>query len=274
MRKLLFGLVLVLICLSTESTFAQQTIIDFYPVAESLIAQPPYKPRLKILGQHKISNRYITLIGFKEDKSIFIAAVTLEPIKDVMKEIALSVKFNGLTPDVGKTKTWGYIFDRNGDGAIDYMALLGGAAPFKDSQFPADYPYRGESLLFHHMQYFAKQCKLAFNHWADDNFDGKLDALIHVDMERDRDYVERRIIIRSTMFDGKFDEVWALRLFDDSVQDSIPHTETSVPYRAIGGKEDVVTDATLAEKSEILKLLNSAIKKSKFTAKNFYQLER
>ena len=82
--------------------------------------------------------------------------------------------------------------------------------------------------------------------------------------------MNRRIIVRSKTFDGTFDDVWAVRLFDETVEDSIPHTSTSVPYIPVDGKESEITGASFAEKTEILKLLNSAIKKSKLTAKNFF----
>jgi hypothetical protein len=271
MKQLMRYLILMLMFLPAAQAFAQQSILDFFPVAESLITYPPYKPRLGILGQHKISNWYVSIIGLKETKTIFLAAVTKQPIKNVMKEISLSVKFNGRIPDVGKTSTWGYIFDRNGDGKIDYLALLGGAAPVKDSTFSEDYAYRGLPLRTDDIKYYIKNTKLIFNHWADDNYDGILDGLIHVDMDRDRDMVDRRLVIRSTAFNGQFDDVWALRLVDETVQDSIPHTATSVPFFAVEGKESSITTNAFKEKTEILKILNTAIKKSKLTAKNFFQ---
>lgn len=248
--------------------FGQRNIVDFYRYADSLTQTPPLIGELKILGQKKLSDRYVTFIGYPQDKSVFIAAVTLQPIKKLNEELSLAVRFKKMIPDLGKISTWGYVFDRNHDGKIDYMALVGGAAPYKDSEFPADYPRRGEPLLNAQMEYYISHCRIAFDHWADDNYDGKLDAVIHIDMDPERDYVDRQIVARSTKFNGVFDDVWAFRGSDGVLPDSVPHTAAGVAYHPIQKPPDFITQAMLDDKSGIMKLLNTALKQLKLTAKN------
>lgn len=265
---------LFLLTLVPPSLFGQKNVIDFFRLADSLSQTPPMISELSILGQKKVMNRYVTIVGYPEDKSVLLVAVTLEPIKDIRKDISLAVRFKKTIPDVGKTSSWGYIFDRNQDGQVDYMTLLGGGAAFKDELFPEDYPYKDQALQGPQMEYFISHTRLVFNHWADDNFDGTLDAVIHVDMDPDRDFVERQIVARSTAFNGRFDDVWAFRVSDGALQDSVPHTETSVPYHPIGKPPDAITPAMLADKSQIMKLINTALKQSKLTSKNFSRFSK
>ena len=268
MRDILAA-VLVALVLAPSALFAQKNMVDFYRYADSLAQTPPMINELKILGSKKISNRYVTIVGYPEDKSVVLAAVTLEPIKKLSEDISLNVRFRKMIPDMGKVSTWGYIFDRNQDGKVDYMALIGGAAPYKDSEFPEDYPYKGQALQHAHMEYYITHCKLVFNHWADDNFDGMLDGVIHIDMDPDRDFVDHQIVVRSTKFNGTFDDVWAFRASDGVLPEPVLHTTTSVAYHPINKPPDFITKPILDDKSQIMKLLNTALKQLKLSAKNF-----
>jgi hypothetical protein len=255
--------------LAPQGLRAQTGILDFYRYADSVSQAPPMINELVILGQKKLMNRYVTVIGTPEDKGVLIAAVTLKPIKDITQELSLSVRFRKTVPNVGPTSTWGYIFDRNHDGKVDYMALLGGAAGFKDESFDEKFPEKKSALMGNQMEYFLSHCRLVFNHWADDNFDDTLDAVIHIDMDPGRDFVDKQIVVRSTKFDRKFDDVWAFRLETTLPPDSVLHTATSVAYHPIGKSSDFISSATLDDKSGILRLINGAIKKMKLSAKNF-----
>lgn len=268
MRHIAAGLLCLAILLPATS-FGQNNIIDFFGFADSIAQTPPMISELVILGSKKINKRYVTIAGYPEDKSVLLAAVTLKPIKNLGAEISLAVRYRKMQPNVGPTSTWGYIFDRNGDGKVDYMALLGGAAGYKDDRFPDAFPAKGSVLRAEQVDYFLSHCRLVFNHWADDNFDDTLDAVIHIDMDPDRDFVDRQIVARSTAFDGRFDEVWAFREGVGTLPDVPLHTATSIAYHPIGKPGDFITKATLDDKSNILRLINTAVKQLKFTAKNF-----
>jgi len=106
--------------------------VQFYPVADSICDYPALYETLVIVCQEKIDSLFVTFIGSKSQKRIFIGAITKKPIHNPSKEISRIVDIDGIKPLLGKVSTWGYIFDRNNDGKIDYMALVGGAAAFKD----------------------------------------------------------------------------------------------------------------------------------------------
>ncbi|HZY10107.1 MAG TPA: hypothetical protein VFF29_03040 [Bacteroidota bacterium] len=240
-------------------------IIDFYRYADSVCSFPPIDQELVKVCQKRLQDRYVTFIGIRGYDRVLIAAVTLQPIRDVKKSISLTVEFDGMKPTTGKTSTWGYLFDRNGDGNIDYMALVGGAGAFKKRNFPEDYPVRGQYLTYDQIEYFVNNCKLVFNHWADDNFDNMIDAVIHIDMDPSREWVNRQLVVRSTSFDGEFDEVWAFRERIDSEYDTLTFTSDKVPYHPIGKPQDAITKSTLMEKTGILQLINRAVAECKLS---------
>lgn len=234
------------------------SIISFFPTADSMSEYPPMESELAIICQKKLDSRYVSFIGNKDDKRIFIAAITLKPIKDLAAELSVHVQFNGLVPNVGQISSWGFVYDRNNDGKIDYMALLGGAAAFKKDDITEDYPVRDQKLTQPQLELFVSHCKLIFNHFADDNFDGKIDALVHIDMDMRRDWVERKILIRSTKFDKHFDDVWAFRDHINEEPQPVEHSATSVPYHPLGKFSGEITNSMLEGQNAILKLLNRA----------------
>jgi hypothetical protein len=256
--------VILLLFFCTPAAFPQddlpRTLLGFYPVADSISQFPDVNHPLTLLCQKKMEGRYVSFIGRKNEKKIFIAAVTLKPIKDVNKEISRIVNFDGPRPNAGQVTTWGYVFDRNNDGKIDYMALIGGAGAFEDDRMPPDYPRRGEPHSMKQMEYFVNHCRLIFNHCADDNFDGAIDGAVVADSDPGRDFVHRMIFIGSRSEGGAFDDVWGFqgKLTPLTDRDTVAHEPGSVPYHPPGKPAGEVTKKILDEKSALLDLLNRA----------------
>ncbi|MBI4547176.1 MAG: hypothetical protein HY707_04295 [Ignavibacteriae bacterium] len=273
MKRILISAVMV-ICMQSTLTLAQQknNIADFYPLADSVTQFPPFDKKLSMICQKRILQRYVTFIGIEGEKKVLLVAVTLKKIRSIQDSISLSVEFKGIMPHPGRISTWGYVFDRNNDGKVDYMALVGGAAPFKDENFPDDYPLRGEPLSAYNqdeLEYWVSHCKLVFNHWADDNFDDTLDALIHIDLDPQRDWVERKIVVQSTKFNGRFDDVWAFYQHIDEEPDTVGHSNSRIPYHPIGKPNDAITKAMLDEKTNIMLLIQRASRECGLTKENF-----
>ena len=260
MKRILFFLLFAPYAFLYSQSEEDSTIVGFYPTADSISEFPDLTQQLTIICQKKIEGRYVTFIGRKNEKKIFIAAVTLKPIKNVNGEISRTVNFDGPRPNPGKITTWGYVFDRNNDGKIDYMALVGGAGAFEDAKMPADYPRHKERLTMKQLEYFVGHCKIIFNHYADDNYDGIIDAAVIADADPERDFIKQRIVVRSTKFDGKFDETFAFqgKLLPETEHMRVDHSPMSVTYHPLGKPTSQITQATLDEKTSILKLLNQA----------------
>ena len=244
-------------------------ISHFYPTADSTCQYPELQRQITIQCQNKVDSLYVTLMGYKDQKKIFIAAVTRKPIIDPEKEISRTVVFNDTRPSLGKTATWGYIFDRNNDGKIDYMALVGGAAAFKEEKLSENFPVRGKQPTMKQLEYFIGHCKLIFNHWADDNYDGKIDGVVHIDMDPMRDWVERMIVARNSKFDGIPDDAWAFRDNILTEHEKIIHANSGVLYYPPGDKQSYITSTMLFEKTAYMELFNRAVSQCKIGKNGF-----
>jgi hypothetical protein len=263
-----------LILLLAASCLGQQLPIEkFYRIADSVATYPPADRSLFVLCQKKVDRFYVSFLSLKTELKARIAVVTIEPFTEP-DSIALTVAFDSYRPSTGKVKTWGYIFDRNGDGKIDYLALLGGAAAFKTADFPEDYPRRNGYFSPKQLEYFVEHCRLIFNHWADDNDDGLIDAVVHVDIDSTRDWVDRHLLVRSKAFNRSFDDAWGFYDSTDETPQPTPFTAASVPYHSLTNMHDAITWKMFDEKSGILQLFNRAARECGLTPDKFIHPEK
>jgi len=251
--------------LAAADTSAQSgvDVVNFYPVADSVTQTPFPIGRYEIKYRKNLMGRYVTFIGKKKDRKVLIAAITMEPIKSVQKDMRLSVEFHGPKPYIGEVSTWGYIFDRNGDGRIDYLALVGGAAAVEDSSITDDFPGFQNPMSRKQFEQYIEHTRIMFNHYADDNYDGEIDAVVHYDMDPIRNWMKRWLVVRSTKFDGQFEEVWAFRGKMSPNQEITNFTPTEVPYYELGSDRSVMTKQVFDEASGFLQLINRALAECK-----------
>jgi hypothetical protein len=256
----LLSIALLVLVVFIPASAQTDNILTFYHYADSCTVFPPTDKVPEIICRRKVGDLFVTFIGFKGEEIVRIAAVTKEPITDPVKEISLIVDFNKLgQPNAGKVSTWGYIYDRNNDGKVDYVALVGGAGPFEPADFPAVFPRHRQPLTRSELEYFIGHCKLIFNHIADDNFDGNVDAAVNVDLDSVRDWVARKILVRSSAHNKIFDDVRGfLNDFTESF-DTIPHTPHAVPYRPVGKPPGNIDAGYFEEKTAILGIINEAV---------------
>jgi hypothetical protein len=238
---------------------AQPGITEFFPFADSVTRHPPFRNELTTLCQVRVHDRWVSFVGFRSTRTVLYVTFTLDSLPDPVADVSLSVGFDSARPTLGKVSTWGYPFDRNRDGKIDYFALVGGAAPFEDGDFPPNFPKKQEPLMMHHIQLFIAKCRIVFNHWADDNYDGMLDGVVQADMDPDRAWVYREILARSKKYDRRFDDVWTFRTDTSSFNDTISYTPDHVTYRPVGMPPAAFGWRELDDKSAVLTLMNEAV---------------
>jgi hypothetical protein len=248
------------IFLLATTAYAQTgSILDFYDYADSVAMVPPVDKPMHILCHHTVEGKIVTFIGFGNDSVARIAVVTLAPLTDPAKEVSLTVDFKDITPSAGKITTWGYMYDRNGDGKIDYLALVGGAAAYKGADFSESMPKQPKAMTRKDIDYLLAQCRIIFNHYADDNYDGTLDALVQVDMDPTRDWVDHRILVRSSAFGKSFDDVRSFRIaLQKDAVDTVAHMSNSVPYYPVGKPRSVIDGRMFEDRTAILSLINRA----------------
>jgi len=149
-----------------------------------------------------------------------IAALTKSSITRPADTIALKPLFNPLpTARVGSAGTldWAYVYDRNGDGRIDYLVYLQNAHAVLPDPLPPGFPkpevlpngqVRGSMELIRAM---ISNAQLVFSHYADDRFDGRVDAVVVPEFDAERPMFVGGYIAYLRARDGRAEEAWAFR---------------------------------------------------------------
>ena len=249
---------------------AQENIVAFYHKADSVSQHPSRIGEYEVKKSKKVDRYFVSFIGKKGSRRILIAAVTPAPIRNIRKELALTLQMEGGKPSLGPTTTWGWVFDRNGDGRIDYLALVAAAVAVEDDSIPFDFPGYQMQMSPKQFGVYVSHLRLVFNHMADDNFDGRIDATVQVDMDPFRNWVKRNLLLRSTKFDGVFDDVRAFRDRIGHEAGTVERTPQGVTYYPIGEPRGIpFKRETLDENTNILYLINRAAQACRLTAADF-----
>ena len=237
---------------------SRSTLAEFYQTADTVARYPYVDRKLAVVCQKQIGANYCTFIGYEGETRPFIAAVTAKPLTDPNTEIARSVVFREILPTAGKTTTWGYIFDRNNDGAIDYLELVEGAGATEPANFPSTFPVRRKHLKPKELEYFVEHCSIVFSHWADENFDGRIDAAVIPELDAKRDWIQRRLFFRSSEANDSLDEAWGFRQGIGGKKEKVQLKAGSASYLTLTNKQQKFSGATLAAKTGLLILINQA----------------
>lgn len=274
LRALTFAL-FVIISAGAISSSAEDNILGFYGKAVKRADSPPDESLLSVECREKIDNIYVTFVGAEKGK-VLLAAITQEKLKKPDKYILLKVYNtksleNPILPTRDYVMDWGYVYDRNGDGKIDYVAYNVGPMPFKQKDFPEDYPKGGQSLNLSDIELLFKSMRLLFTHWADDNYDGKVDAVVFEAVDPERNWVEGWTAVRSTKYDGTVDVGWYFKEDINVREKDAERTGTGFKTRRIPGIEPVFGPGELAHKTKILTMFNEAAEKCKLTGDSFYR---
>lgn len=192
------------------ATLPAGDLLSFYPRAPSF-APAPELERYGIECSVPIQGGWFTL-AVRDDGREALFVLTAKPVTS----LARTVSFGG---EPGKTLDWGFVYDRNGDGWADYVALLDGAMPVGTPELLAAVPKRpmpavtaeGGSyrLTREEAQLQLASVRLAFVHYVDDDFDGKTDALVSSLQDPDHwGWLYRRAVLRSRDHSQAVDEEW------------------------------------------------------------------
>jgi len=183
----------------------EQRIGDFkaffatiYPVTQALIDAD-----LEVYCRARSGDAYVSFIGTAPDE-ILIVALTQRKFSNPGKNLLLWVPPGGAPR--GATRDWGYVFDRNYDGMVDYLAFLDGVNPVVPDGWKGELPnltrpFSGEEFK----EIVLPNTRPVFWHVGDDNFDGEHDAVAASFRNVDTGWMDGWIYARDTDFDGRYE---------------------------------------------------------------------
>lgn len=183
-RTLLLAAVVSLACVpaAQAADAAPQEIRHFHKQAYALTLSPPDPASFRTVCETDLADRRVSFIA-AGDGPVIIAAITAGHIADPRKDISTMPAFfekagqPGLSVTPGPVADWGYVWDRNRDGRIDYLAYLIGPNPVKPKGASFGLPAPGKPFASKE-QYLTviKSLRQVFWHMADEDFDGEADA--------------------------------------------------------------------------------------------------
>lgn len=231
-------------------------MLSFYPRVATLMSSQE-KIDTKIIECSKslgLFRGYFTLARPEDNRAVFFVFTDKGPITDL----------NQVFPEPGSLD-WGYIYDRNGDGWVDYFTYLDNALPVKTEEIldliPDKSGYKPDEGIpidsKKELMLIVKHSQLVFTHNADDNFDGKTDGVVAAVWDSQNPiWIYGNAVLRSRAYTQEIDDDW--RFFSD-----IKTRAESVP-RTSKGNYNIsfyMGSNPLEMSSEIMKSINKGIRK-------------
>ena len=269
-----------------SSDRSYMNITSYYLNAEDQSRSPPPEESLRIVCQKKqkangyiTKDHYITFIGV-EDQKVLLFALTDKKMRDARKSIYLTtrifteptIRISGGGP--GVTQDWGYVFDRNQDGLVDYLAFMLGPLPVAPIGYKKDLPNLSDSKLQMTLGTVAKiyvpNSPLAYWHVADDNSDGSVDGFAKRALSLDNGWSYGWIVVKSSAFNNTFDKCRYYSEHDKNKSYLCEPTEEGHSY--IVSDKHKASSMPIEIYDEWLLAVNSAIKECKLDATYFYTL--
>lgn len=235
-----------------EGNVPSGDFVSFYSRVAALTASPPDLTRYGIecsvpVGE-KTSGDYFTLARPEDGRSaLFVFTEGTGPVTDLEKVIS----FGG---QPGRSLSWGFLYDRNGDGWVDYFAFLDGAQPVKTDEIAGLIPKkpgakRGEPIKIEskeELRLIIKHSRLVFTHHADDNFDGKSDGVIAALWDPENPmWIYGNGVLRSRVFSQVVDEDWRFVTDIGTRAGPVPRTPEGFEVSFFSGERPLQTSSQL-----------------------------
>ncbi len=149
--------------------------------------------RYRIECSTKVSsgNRaYFTLARTDDGRAVLFVWTDDGPVRDLQRAVRVGT-YSALVDPVPPDRQpgsldWGWIYDRNGDGWVDYFTYLDGANPVMTDDIAHLVPRKpgvkpGDPVKIaglEELELVMDKVELVFTHHADDDFDGRSDAVV------------------------------------------------------------------------------------------------
>jgi len=134
---------------------------------------------------------------------------------------------------------WGYVYDRNGGGRVDYVVFLYGPMALTPANPPPGFSATADQVDREGLLLWLKSSRLFFFHGADDDFNGTADLMVGPSGPAPRGvWFDSFAALKSTARNGKVDDAWSfrdsidVRLGPPAVASKVACPQTVRPWRA------------------------------------------
>lgn len=194
--------------------------------------------RYKELARYRIecslempSGNYFTLARADDGRAALFAWTATGPVRNLQKAIEVGTYSRLFSAVPGLTSDWGWLYDRNGDGWVDYFTYVDGAMPVMADDIAPLVPKKpgakpGQAIKLEsteELQLIVRGMQLVFTHHADDNFDGRSDAVVAaLHYPENPMWTYRYGVLRSRAFTQVIDEDWSFESHIGMKAGSVP----------------------------------------------------
>jgi len=244
----------------------QGNLMDVFPRVYAVTQSGLHRHELKILCQEIVNEIYVSFVG-PEEGSIFLVAFTRDKFEAPGKNLYTHRGKDGIPP--GGTQDWGYIFDRNHDGKVDYLAFLDGPNPVVPDDWDGYLPslkkpsglLKGKDLI----EIIQPNTELLFWHLADDNYDGQHDGMAVSIRDLESLWIDGWVVARDKNFDGRYE---SCKYFKGRLNTELGDCQgTEAEYHVPNKKPSGV--GRIPYTGIFLTLINAAAEKCHFSADSF-----
>lgn len=187
--------------------------LEFLPAVLAMTDDPPPEYKLETLCQvHSVSGSddrgYLSVLSI-DGHTAFVIAFSPHKLQRPWETMTFRGKFvpTGQTSPIDQgTADWAYVFDRNGDGRIDFLAYrVGPLWILPDGMDERDLPSVKKGVMIDFLE--ANRDKLGQGFWflADENFDGFADGLIARIVDKKSGWADGWLVTTDTDFDRRYE---------------------------------------------------------------------
>jgi antitoxin component YwqK of YwqJK toxin-antitoxin module len=229
-----------------------KSMLDMLPTILDLTSNPPPESNLTMMCQVRTDSgetpeqSFASILSIDGETALLVAfsAHKLERPWETMTFRPVLVFSGQSHPTNQGTADWAFVFDRNGDGFIDFSSYLVG---------PMTMP-SGIGMLFWHM--------------SDDNFDGDHDGVVVGTYDRESRKLDGWAVLADTDFDGKYESCTWRQKFQNGT--SGPCSKTDDGFE-VAGKAFIGLRSLPPSKDFLMADLHRAVAACELGAENLYQ---
>jgi hypothetical protein len=259
---LLVPMLLLAVAAWIPQTADSDGLLSFHPRVEAWAHHARTDPGLELVCERRAGEGFVSLLRSQEQGAWIVVFSSL-PLTTAE---SVRLRFPDPPPvGVEEVSDWAYVFDRNGDGAIDYLAYHVGPLPIKAEDFPDDYPEQyGDPreawrlpVTREQLDYYFDHVTLVFLHAADDDHDGGIDGLVHEVLDPNRHWVERWVAARRDPA-GRI-EAWYFKE-NIAIREGLPEAEDrSYRIHSLSNDDEYLDESDFEYWTKVLVHVNDAV---------------